>query len=147
MDTKLLFQDSAAFTTSLLAVFAVDSATDKDATPAPRLLASSASILKAAEQVLSSGEFKATLGETVVLHAPAGVSAERLLLVGLGKEKPLSLDELRKGAGTALRAAKPRGLREVAIVFPETALIPEHAARVITEIGRASCRERVSSPV
>ena len=138
MDTKLLFQDSAAFTTPLLAVFAVDSATDKDAAPAPRLLASSASILKAAEQVLGSGEFKATLGETVVLHAPAGVSAERLLLVGLGKEKSLSLDELRKGGGTALRAAKPRGLREVAIVFPETALIPEHAARVITEgIGLA----------
>ena len=138
MDTKLLFQDPAAFTTPLLAVFAVDSAADKDAPPAPTLLTTSSAISSAAATVLASGEFKAALGETLVIHAPAGLSAERLLLVGLGKSKSLSLDELRKGGGTALRAAKPRGLREVAIVFPETSLAPANVARVIMEgIGLA----------
>ncbi len=77
--------------------------------------------------MLASGEFKATLGETLLLHAPNGLKAERLLIVGLGKAKTLSVDEVRKGAGTAVRSAKPRGVREMAIAFPEDhALIDEH---------------------
>ena len=62
-----------------------------------------------------------------LLHAPAGLKAERLLLVGLGKAKTLSINEVRKGAGTAVRACKPRGVRELAIAFPEDrALSDEH---------------------
>ncbi len=133
MDTKLLYQDPDTFITPLLAIFSVDSATDKDAPPAPTLLSTSAAIFKAAAQVLASGEFKATLGETILIHSPIGVAAERLLLVGLGKLASLSLDELRKGGGTALRAAKPRGLRQVAIAFPETPLASASVARVIME--------------
>ena len=77
--------------------------------------------------MLASGEFKATLGETLLLHAPNGLKAERLLVVGLGKAKTLSVDEVRKGAGTAVRAAKPLGVREMAIAFPE-----DHALRMST---------------
>ncbi len=37
------------------------------------------------------------------------------------------MDEVRKGAGTAVRAAKPLGVRELAIAFPEDhALSDEH---------------------
>jgi leucyl aminopeptidase len=139
MDTKLLFQDPATFAAPLLAVFAADTATGKETPPAPTLLTTSAAIASAAAGVLGSGEFKATLGETVVIHAPAGVAAERLLLVGIGKAKTLSLDELRKGGGTAIRAAKPRGLRDLAIAFPELSPIPEKsihahdASRVLIE--------------
>ena len=136
MDTKLLYQAAETFNTPLLAVFAVDSATEKDAPPAPTLLTTSSAISAAAAQVLASGEFKATLGETVVIHAPAGISAQRLVIVGLGKEKSLSLDELRKGGGTALRAAKPRGVREVAIAVPDRliAKLPSpHVVRVLAE--------------
>src|SRR5690348_4067730 len=107
MDTKLLFQDAAGFATPMLAVFAVDVASDKDAEPLPVLLNTSDAVTKAAAKVLGSGEFKAGLGETVLLHAPAGLKAERLLVVGLGKARTLSADEIRKGAGTAVRAAKP----------------------------------------
>lgn len=127
MDTKLLFEDAAQFAAPMLAVFAVDIATGKDADPLPVLLSTSDAVAKAAAKVLGTGEFKAALGETVLLHSPAGLKAERLLLVGLGKAKSLSADEIRKGAGTAVRAAKPLGLREVAIAFPEDhALSDEH---------------------
>jgi leucyl aminopeptidase len=119
MDTKLISQDLATFATPLLAVFAADTAASKSDKPAPTMLTTDRSILVAAASLLVSGEFKATLGETVLLHSPAGLGAQRLLIVGLGKSGPLSLDELRKGAGTAIRAAKPRGLRDVAIAFPE----------------------------
>ncbi|MEO6909625.1 MAG: leucyl aminopeptidase [Edaphobacter sp.] len=127
MDTKLLFQDAAGFATPMLAVFAVDIATGNDAEPLPALLSTSDAVSSAAAKVLESGEFKAALGETLLLHAPNGLKAERLLLVGLGKAKSLSIHEVRKGGGTAVRAAKPRNLREMAIAFPEEhALSDEH---------------------
>ncbi|CAN5421221.1 leucyl aminopeptidase [soil metagenome] len=127
MDSRLLFQDAAGFTTSLLAVFAVDIATGKDAEPLPALMTTSDAVSDAAAKILGTGEFKAALGETLVLHAPAGLRAERLLIVGLGKVKTLSIDEVRKGAGTAVRFLKPRGLRELAIALPQDhALSDEH---------------------
>jgi leucyl aminopeptidase len=127
MDAKLFFQDAAGFQTPLLAVFAVDIAVGKDAEPLLALLTTSDVVTNAAAKVLASGELKATLGETLLLHAPSGLKAERLLIVGLGKAKNLSVDEVRKGAGAAVRAAKPLGVRELAIAFPEDhALDDEH---------------------
>ena len=112
----------------MLAVFAVDIATgDTNANPCLRCCRHRMPSTDAAAKVLASGEFKATLGEALLLHAPAGLKAERLLLVGLGKSKSLSIHEIRKGAGAAVRAAKPRNLRDMAIVFPEDyALSDEH---------------------
>jgi leucyl aminopeptidase len=134
MNTKLLFADAGEFQTPMLAVFAVDLATGKDAKPLPALLTASDAISSAATSLLASGEFKATLGETLLLHAPAGLGAQRLLLVGLGKTNDLTPDKLRKGAGAAVRAAKPRAIREMAIVFPETSSLPTGlSARAIVE--------------
>jgi leucyl aminopeptidase len=139
MDTKLLFQDIAGFQTPLLAVFAVDIAVGKDAEPLPALLTTSDAVTNAAAKVLASGEFAGTMGETLLLHAPNGLKAERLLIVGIGKAKTLSVDEVRKGAGTAVRFAKPRSIREMAIAFPEDhALSDEHLESLPCELtGRA----------
>jgi leucyl aminopeptidase len=133
MDTKLLFTDAAGFETPMLAVFAVDVATGKDAEPLPALLTTSDQVTDAAARQLAAGEFKAALGETLLLHAPAALRAERLLIVGLGKALDLSIDKVRKGAGTAVRAAKPRSVREMAIAFPEDhALSDEHMDELST---------------
>ena len=70
MDTTLLFQDSAGFQTPMLAIFAVDIAIGKDADPLVALLTTSDAVTDAAAKVLASGEFKAALGETLLLHAP-----------------------------------------------------------------------------
>ena len=127
MNAKLHFLDSATFATPLLAIFAVDIATGKDEDPHPALLSTSDAIAQAAAPWIASGEFKAGLAETLLLHAPAGVKAERLLIIGLGKAKSLTIHEVRKGAGVAIRFAKPRALRDVAIAFPEDkALSDEH---------------------
>ncbi|HEY4358624.1 MAG TPA: leucyl aminopeptidase [Acidobacteriaceae bacterium] len=140
MNTKLLFQIPATFNTPLLAVFAADTATGKDATPAPALLTASAELNAAAASWLASGEFKAGIGETLLLHSPAGLQAERLLIIGLGKAKSVTLNEMRKGAGIAVRFAKPRGLRDAAIAFPDAAALADitpfpgsQAARVLAE--------------
>ncbi len=127
MDTRLVFGDAAGQTTPLLVVFAVDVATEKGAEPLPALLTTSDTISSAAATALGSGEFKAGLAEMLVLHAPQGLKAERLLVLGLGKAADLSLDRVRKGAGTAVRSAKPRGLRELSVAFPDDhALSDEH---------------------
>ena len=132
MDTELLFGDASAFETPMLAVFAVDLAEGKDADSRPVPLVAAGGFEAATRAVLQSGEFKAALGETVLLHAPTGLNAERLLLVGLGKAKDFTLDKLRKGAGTAVRAAKPRSVRKMAIAFPATVALPNGA---ITELS------------
>ena len=74
----------------------------------PLLLTSSIDLADAAARALGPGEFKAGLGETALIYVTdglhsAGLQAERLLIVGLGKAKESSLDKLRKGAGTAVR--------------------------------------------
>ena len=119
MDIALSVQDAASFQTPFLAVFAVDIATGDGSEPHPVLLTTSDALTDAASRALASGEFKAALGETLLLHAPAGLRADRLLVVGLGKAKSLTPAQARKGAGTAVRAAKPRAIREIALVFPE----------------------------
>jgi leucyl aminopeptidase len=132
MDTKLVFGNAAAFATPMLAVFAVDLAADKNAEPRPAALTGSADLQRAAATLLASGEFKAGLGEVALLHAPSGVKAERLLLVGLGKAADFSLDRVRKGAGTAVRAAKPRSVREMAIAFPDAQAPGEALSAALT---------------
>ena len=142
MDTRLIFQDLAALQTPLLAVFAVDLAAGKDAEPMPTLLTTSDAVTEAARRFLASSEFKATLGETLLLHAPPGLKAERLLIVGLGNAKRLSPDQIRKGAGTAVRCAKPRGVRHLVIAFPEDkALSDEHLEELPCEATARSLVE------
>jgi leucyl aminopeptidase len=142
MRTQLLFADPAPFVTPLLTVFAVDIAVGADAAPLPTLLTTSDTISDAGKGFLTSGEFKAASGETLLLHRPSGLKAERLLIVGLGKVKKLSTASIRIGAGTAIRFAKARSIRSVAVAFPEDrALSDEHledldclpAARSLTE--------------
>ncbi|HZL29145.1 MAG TPA: leucyl aminopeptidase [Acidobacteriaceae bacterium] len=127
MNAKLHFLDPAAFQTPLLAVFAVDISIGKDAEAHPAVLSTSDAIAHAAARWIASGEFKAAVAETLLLHSPDGVKAERLLVIGLGKAKSLTVHEVRKGAGVAVRFAKPRGIRDLAIAFPEDkALDDEH---------------------
>jgi len=127
VNAKLHFLDPTAFQTPLLAVFAVDISIGKDAEAHPALLSTSDAIAHAAAPWIASGEFKAGPAETLLLHSPDGVKAERLLIIGLGKAKSLTVHEVRKGAGVAVRFAKPRGIRDLAIAFPEDkALDDEH---------------------
>ena len=127
METKFLFGDAAGVPTPLLAVFAVDVATSKGDDALPALLTTSDAITNAVGRFLTSGEFKAGLGETLMLHAPSSLKAERLLVIGLGKASGLSVDAVRKGAGVAVRSAKAKAIRELAVVFPEDkALSDEH---------------------
>jgi leucyl aminopeptidase len=137
MRTDLSFTSLAQIETELLAVTAIDTQTAKgpDAKPQPVLLTGDAIIQAAAAAVLSSGEYKAGTNEAVLLHAPAGLKAKRLLIVGLGKKGKATVHAIRNAAGTAVRYTKPRAIRELAFALPEDISIgPLHAmARAAVE--------------
>jgi leucyl aminopeptidase len=121
MKTALSFSPLAQIETELLAVTAIDTQTAKgpDVKPEPVLLTSDAAVLAAAAAVLSTGEFKAGANETLLLHAPAGLKAKRLLIVGLGKKAKATVHAVRNAAGTAVRYTKPRAIRELVFALPE----------------------------
>ena len=134
MNTKLLLAPASDVETELLAIFAVDAAAPKAAKPEVRLLAADDALSKAAQGVLDSGEFKAECCDTLLLHNPAGLKAKRLLIVGLGKAAKVTPHEVRKGAGTAVRFAKPRGLREIVLAAPiADGLDPKLTVRALAE--------------
>ncbi|MGA2216631.1 MAG: leucyl aminopeptidase [Terracidiphilus sp.] len=136
MRTDLSFAKLAEIETELLAVLAVDTQTAKasDAKPQPILLTTDEAVKSAAAAILASGEFKAGANETLLLHAPAGLAAKRLLIVGLGKEAKATVSLVRNAAGTAVRFAKPRGIRELVLALPESELLPtEPCARAAVE--------------
>ena len=118
MKTTLQTGNAAAAATELLVVFSTDTATGKDAKPEISLLTEEQAIQKATSSILATGEFASGSNETILLHAPQGLKAKRLLIVGLGKSAKATPHDVRKAAGTAVRFAKPRKLRELAILLP-----------------------------
>ena len=136
MQTKISFENLAGIQTELLAVFATDTQTAKgpDAKPQPVLLTSDEKVRAAAAAVLSSGEYKAGPNETVLLHAPAGLAAKRLLIVGLGKKAKATVHAVRNAAGTAVRYTKPRAIRELTIALPE---VPAELGLSLTDAASA----------
>ena len=126
MRTELSFANLSTIETGLLVVLAVDTQTAKgpDAKPTPALLTSDQTVKSAAAALLAGGEFKAGANETVLLHAPAGLAASRLLIVGLGKQAKASINTVRSAAGTAVRFTKPRGIRELVLALPEAEFLP-----------------------
>ena len=141
MRTDLSVSPLAQIQTELLAVTAIDTQTAKgpDAKPEPVLLTSDDTVRAAAAAVLSSGEYKAGANETLLLHAPAGLAARRLLIVGLGKKAKATVHAVRNAAGTAVRYTKPRAIRSLTFALPEPAadlglnLAPAACARAAAE--------------
>src|SRR4051794_11032293 len=136
MRTELSFVPLARIETELLAVVAADTQSSKgpEARPAPELMTTDEAVRSAAAAVLSSGEYKAGTNETVLIHAPAGLKAKRLLIVGLGKQGKATVHTLRNAAGTAVRFSKPRGIRELVFALPTSESLPASAgARAAAE--------------
>lgn len=130
MKTELTFANLPEIKTELLVVVAADAQTAKGAgaSPQPVLLTSDAAVKAAAEAVLASGEYKGAANEALLLHAPTGLAARRLLLIGLGKLAKATVHNVRNASGTAVRFAKPRGIRELAFALPEAEALAAFAS-------------------
>lgn len=64
---------------------------------------------QALSAVLNSGDFEGKLNSTIVLHSFAGVTAARLLLVGLGKHVEFTEKQYRQAVRAAIKAL-PKGV-------------------------------------
>src|SRR6266478_6823925 len=79
-----------------------------------------------------SGELTGKTLEFTLLHAPSGLKAARLLLVGAGKREQFNSAMLRKVAGAALRYLKSRSVKNFALLVREGPAT-EEAAQAIAE--------------
>src|SRR5258708_5695478 len=83
-------------------------------------------------KLASSAEFTGKPLEMTLIHAPAGLKATRLLLVGAGKRDKFDVATLRKIAGAALRYLKSRSVKQFAFLVRENDL-NEDSAQAIAE--------------
>jgi leucyl aminopeptidase len=83
-------------------------------------------------KLAKGGELTGKPLEITLVHAPAGLAAARLLLVGAGKREKFEVATLRKIAGIALRHLKARSVKQIAFLVRENDLT-EEAAQAIVE--------------
>ncbi|MGC2695678.1 MAG: leucyl aminopeptidase [Candidatus Angelobacter sp.] len=131
MDTHLIAANFAEVETECLVAIALDHGNKQK--NEPRLAVKDPALEKAVADLITSGELTGKAYETVMLHRPQGLKAKRLLVVGAGKAKNFSSVELRKAAGTAIRALKPKMIKSCTVVAPELQTSAEDAVRSIVE--------------
>src|SRR5213083_2246661 len=68
-------------------------------------------------KLAKSGELTGKMLEFTLIHAPAGLKAARLFLVGAGKREQWNSAVLRKLAGAALRYLKARSVKNIDTVL------------------------------
>ena len=83
------------------------------------------------KKLAQSGEFSGKPLEMTLIHAPAGLKATRLLLVGAGKKDKFDVAALRKIAGASLRYLKSRSAKRIAFLVREGDLNDSSAQAVI----------------
>ncbi len=70
-------------------------------------------------KLAKSGELTGKMLEFTLVHAPAGLKAARLLVVGAGKREQFSSATVRKIAGAALRYLKSRSVKNFVLLVGE----------------------------
>ena len=122
-------------TESLVAVVLDHSApggNDKNKKPELKVACTDPAVQSVAADLLASGEVTGKAFETNLMHRPVTLMAKRLLLVSGGTASKFSAYELRRVAGTAVRALKSRGIRSIAFAAP-VGIPAEEAVRAIVE--------------
>jgi leucyl aminopeptidase len=85
------------------------------------------------EAVLAAERFQAKAGQVTHVHTGGRLPAARVIVVGLGARKELSLEVLRRAAATGLRRARDLGARAVAIELLGDRLPPGRRAHAVIE--------------
>ena len=136
MNVTLAYSNASDVSSDCLVAVVLDhnSSKDKDAKPEPKVAAEKA-VNDAVSDILASGDVSAKSLEITLIHAPRGLKAKRLMLIGGGKAAKFSTDEVRKIGGAAVRFAKSKNLKSLAIAIPEGTLAADVAVRALVEGG------------
>ncbi len=131
MEVKVVAGDVAKIETGavILSIF-------EGGRPEAGLAAVDKALAGAVSQLISQGEIKGKSGEITLIHTMGKLPATRIVIVGLGKQKELTLDKVRGAVAEVCRFLRKRGVDSAATVLlgAGTADISrETAALAITE--------------
>lgn len=87
----------------------------------------------ALREILQSKEFEGKTGEAFLYHTQGKISAKRLLLIGLGKKKDVTLDVIRQALGTAVKRVRQSKAGSFTVAVP--AIIPK--GHTLVEVSQA----------
>jgi leucyl aminopeptidase len=65
-------------------------------------------------------EFGAESGDLLTIYEPEGLRARRVVLIGMGEDKDLTVEKWRQGAGTAVKHAIDKTLGSASIAVPDS---------------------------
>lgn len=66
--------------------------------------------------LIAGGDFTGKFKQTAILYPTSGISATRIILVGLGKQADFSLDRVRIASAVATKEAEQRGVKHLATI-------------------------------
>ena len=98
-------------------------------------------------QLIKLGDFTGKANETALLYCNSDLPCRRILLVGLGQKKSLSLNTLRQAAGTAARQADKLATAQIALamhILTDSKFPPELIGQALAEgaiIGRYNFKD------
>ena len=69
--------------------------------------------------ILKRGDFEAKVGQTLFLHDLSNIAAERLLLVGCGKERKFDEDKYGQAVRASIKAIATTGAQDLVSYLPE----------------------------
>ena len=70
-------------------------------------------------KILQHGDMDGKLEQTVLLHSVNGVAAQRILLIGCGKENEFSLRQFKKALNAAVKILKEHNVRDAVFYLSE----------------------------
>jgi leucyl aminopeptidase len=126
MQIKLETQPFAALDTEALVTYVFEEADPVQG----RIAEIDQSVAGLLRKLAKSGELTGKTLEFTLVHAPAGLKAVRLLLVGAGKREQFNNAVLRKIAGAALRYLKARSVKNFAVLIREGSATDEFAQAI-----------------
>ncbi|UCE98257.1 MAG: leucyl aminopeptidase [Dehalococcoidia bacterium] len=85
---------------------------------------------------INNGQIKGKLGEVSVIHSLGGLSADRVVIVGMGKKKELTTDRIRGTIAEVCRQLRKQRVKNIAIVnkgFRTSHISSEDSVQAMTE--------------
>ncbi len=104
----------------------------------------------AISQLINQGEIKGKLNQITIIHSLGKLPAARVVIVGLGKQKELTLDRIRGAVAGTCRLLRQKGVDSIATVTQGagiTGITVEGAAQAIVEgalLGLYSFRQHMT---
>ncbi len=83
------------------------------------------------EKLRTGGELTGKAHECTLIHNPAGLAAERLLIVGAGKQEKFGASQLMRVAGTAARFCRSKGVHQIGWLAQGADLTAEMVQNVV----------------